>query len=136
MKGQQRIRHPAPAHASSPKLKRYLCEGRQKPVNVPIMSDVLGISIWIPRTSDIIGTFTGFCRPSQRYRFSLGDDAWAGAGCRILCCPFIDAGFEFSFYGIQTIGLKFTIDKHIASIVPFRVLSRTSLAGSSPSTSS
>src|SRR5260370_30680797 len=49
MKGQQRIRHPAPAHASSPKLKRYLCEGRQEPVNVPIMSDVLGIQIEIPR---------------------------------------------------------------------------------------
>src|SRR5712692_8372104 len=42
---------------------------------------------------------------------------------------------EFSFHGIQTIGLKFTIDKDTASMVPLRVLSRTNLAGSSPSIS-
>src|SRR5260370_39261853 len=42
---------------------------------------------------------------------------------------------EFSFYGIQTIELKFTIDKYIASMVALRVLSRTNLAGFSPSTS-
>src|SRR5712692_7742800 len=42
---------------------------------------------------------------------------------------------EFSFHGIQTIGLKFTIDKDTASMVPLHVLSRTNLAGSSPSIS-
>src|SRR5713226_8404084 len=45
------------------------------------------------------------------------------------------AVFEFSFHPIHSIALKFTIDKHTESMVPFRVLSRTTLAGSSPSTS-
>ena len=42
---------------------------------------------------------------------------------------------EFSFYGIQTIELKFTIDKYTRSMVPLRVLSRTNLAGCPPSIS-
>src|SRR5260370_3674545 len=54
--------------------------------------------------------------------------------CGILFCRGCD--FEFSLHGIQTIGLKFTIDKYIASIVPFRVLSRTNLAERTSLTSS
>src|SRR6266852_5412615 len=45
------------------------------------------------------------------------------------------AVFEFSFHAIHSIALKFTIDKHTESMAPLRVLSRTNLAGSSPSTS-
>src|SRR5260370_16346720 len=45
------------------------------------------------------------------------------------------AFFEFSFHAIHSIGLKFTIDKHTQSKVAWRVLSRTNLAESSPSTS-
>src|SRR6266852_5627923 len=45
------------------------------------------------------------------------------------------AVFEFSFHAIHSIALKFTIDKHTQSMVPLRVLSRTNLARSSPSTS-
>src|SRR5260370_13050676 len=45
------------------------------------------------------------------------------------------AVFEFSFHGIQTIELKFTIDIHTVSRVLFRVLSRTNLAGFCPSSS-
>src|SRR6266851_4973340 len=44
--------------------------------------------------------------------------------------------FEFSFHAIHSIGLKFTIDKYIASIVPLRVLSRTNLAERTSLTSS
>src|SRR5260370_30970005 len=46
------------------------------------------------------------------------------------------AAFEFSFHAIHSIALKFTIDKHRACMVPFRVLSRTNLAGFAPPTSS
>jgi hypothetical protein len=42
---------------------------------------------------------------------------------------------EFSFHAIHLIELKFTIDRHTAYVVPLRVLSRTNLAGSSPSIS-
>src|SRR5216684_1206900 len=45
------------------------------------------------------------------------------------------AVFEFSFHAIHTIELKFTIDKHTASMVALRVLSRTNLAEFSLSTS-
>jgi hypothetical protein len=52
--------------------------------------------------------------------------------CGILFCRGCD--FEFSFHAIHTIGLKFTIDKYIASMVPLRVLSRTNPAGFALST--
>jgi hypothetical protein len=54
--------------------------------------------------------------------------------CGILFCRGCD--FEFSFHAIHTIGLKFTIDKHTAPMVPLRVLSRTNLARFALSTSS
>src|SRR5713226_8097223 len=43
---------------------------------------------------------------------------------------------EFSFYGIQIIELKFTIDKHTACMVALPVLSRTNLAERTSLTSS
>ncbi len=46
------------------------------------------------------------------------------------------AVLEFSFHAIQTIELKFTIDKYIEWMVPLRVLPRTNLAGFAPPTSS
>src|SRR5712692_3573253 len=46
------------------------------------------------------------------------------------------AVFEFSFHAIQTIELKFTIDKYTQSMVPLRVLSRTNLAERTSLTSS
>jgi hypothetical protein len=46
------------------------------------------------------------------------------------------AVLEFSFHAIQTIELKFTIDKYTQSMVPLRVLPRTNLARFALSTSS
>src|SRR5258708_33401197 len=48
--------------------------------------------------------------------------------CRIPSRLSKGAVFEFSFHAIHTIELKFTIDKHTASMVALRVLSRTNLA--------
>src|SRR6266851_8978013 len=66
-------------------------------------------------------------RVADRFERILGAASlWALSKC---------AFFEFSFHAIHSIGLKFTIDKYVASMVPFRVLSRTNLAGCPPSIS-
>src|SRR5229473_2587924 len=56
--------------------------------------------------------------------------------CRALYAFAYGSAFEFSFHVIQTIELKFTIDKYTQSMVPLRVLSRTNLARFALSTSS